>query len=485
MRALWSLEQAVKPFREPDKSIGVLDAVSAANLVASSSDVALVMNDKGIIQDMAIQPSDLSSELEGYGRWFGRPWADTVSAESRPKVASILAEATRNTTSAWRQLTHKSIGGRDVSILYSAVKIGSGDRFVAVGRDMRAVSALQQRLIDAQMSLERDFTKQRFAETRYRLLFQNSSEPVLILDSTTLKIVEANPAAATLLERGTRRLVGRTFGDLFTAASRARVQQSLSELRSGGRKDDDPVTLADAGDVVLAGAVFRQDSTSLLLIRLLKPRPMLEGSGPAPDTASRLAEFVQASPDAFVVADAAGHIITANAAFAEMTQVADKGELSGASLERWFGRPGVDLDLAAMNLRQHGTLRLFSTFVRGTQGGHVDVEVSAVSLGQGNDAKFAYAIRDVGRRLSVPARPAQDLPHSAAQLTELIGRVPLKELVRETTDVIEKLCIEAALDLTGDNRASAAEVLGLSRQSLYVKLRRYGLADATVEEGDI
>ncbi len=31
--------------------------------------------------------------------------------------------------------------------------------------------------------------------------------------------------------------------------------------------------------------------------------------------------------------------------------------------------------------------------------------------------------------------------------------------------------------MTGDNRASAAEMLGLSRQSLYVKLRRYGLGD--------
>ena len=54
--------------------------------------------------------------------------------------------------------------------------------------------------------------------------------------------------------------------------------------------------------------------------------------------------------------------------------------------------------------------------------------------------------------------------------------------MRETTDVIERLCIEAALELTRDNRASAAEMLGLSRQSLYVKLRRHGLGD--LEAGD-
>ena len=77
------------------------------------------------------------------------------------------------------------------------------------------------------------------------------------------------------------------------------------------------------------------------------------------------------------------------------------------------------------------------------------------------------------------------MPRLVAQLTELIGRVPLRDLVREATDVIEKLSIEAALELTGDNRASAAEMLGLSRQSLYVKLRRFGLADqASGEENE-
>jgi len=53
--------------------------------------------------------------------------------------------------------------------------------------------------------------------------------------------------------------------------------------------------------------------------------------------------------------------------------------------------------------------------------------------------------------------------------------------VRESTDVIEALCIEAALKLTGNNRASAAEMLGLSRQSLYTKLNRYGIGETGAE----
>ena len=51
----------------------------------------------------------------------------------------------------------------------------------------------------------------------------------------------------------------------------------------------------------------------------------------------------------------------------------------------------------------------------------------------------------------------------------------LKDIVAETTDVVEKMCIETAVSLTRNNRVAAAEMLGLSRQSLYVKLRKYGL----------
>ncbi len=81
------------------------------------------------------------------------------------------------------------------------------------------------------------------------------------------------------------------------------------------------------------------------------------------------------------------------------------------------------------------------------------------------------------RRLSAEDPEEKRLPRSVAAITQQVGRVPLKALVRQSTDVVEKLCIEAALNLTGDNRASAAELLGLSRQSLYSKLRRHDLGD--------
>jgi DNA-binding NtrC family response regulator len=66
---------------------------------------------------------------------------------------------------------------------------------------------------------------------------------------------------------------------------------------------------------------------------------------------------------------------------------------------------------------------------------------------------------------------------SVAELSHLVGRMPMKDIVNETTEMIERMCIQSALELTHNNRASAAEMLGLSRQSLYVKLRRFGIID--------
>jgi DNA-binding NtrC family response regulator len=85
-------------------------------------------------------------------------------------------------------------------------------------------------------------------------------------------------------------------------------------------------------------------------------------------------------------------------------------------------------------------------------------------------------MRDVGRRVSTVPHGARDLTKAVEELTGLVGRVSLPTLVRDTTDLVERHFIEAALELTGDNRTTAAEVLGLSRQTLYVKLRRHGLS---------
>jgi transcriptional regulator PpsR len=182
-----------------------------------------------------------------------------------------------------------------------------------------------------------------------------------------------------------------------------------------------------------------------------------------------------------VVTDTDLRILTANPAFLELTHLASREEALHLLLDRFLGRPQIDLKIMMGQLKEHGSLRNFATVIRSGFGDPEEVEVSAVVVPDEVRPTYGFSIRNVSRRMAVTdsATPAGlgATARSVEQLTQLIGRVPMKEIVRESTDLIEKMCIEAALTLTQDNRASAADVLGLSRQSLYSKLRRYGLGD--------
>ncbi|TCZ65998.1 transcriptional regulator PpsR [Roseicella aquatilis] len=471
----------MKAFKAPKASLGDLDAEAAAMLITAAADIAIILDAGGAVRDLALNSEELAQELEAQEGWLGRPWAELVAPDSRGKVGALLAEAGRTSGGPWRHINLLSARGASVPVLFSAIRIDDAGRAIAFGRDLRPLSALQQRLLEAQQSLDRDYARLRQAETRYRMLFQLWSEPVLILEGTAQKVTETNQAADRLLGRTPRRPQGREFLDIFAPRGREAVEMLLAGVRATGRADEVQVPMAEGErDITVHASPFRQENTTYLLVRLGFPAAEA-GAILLPEAKSKLLKLVESVPDAFVVTGAEGRIITANAAFLDMAQLANEDQAAGEPLERWLGQPGVELEVLTASLRQRGPVRLFSTTLRGEYGATTEVEISAVSVMNGGGPCFGFAIRDVGPRVAPPARTAGRTPRSVEQLTELIGQVPLKDLVREATDVIERLCIEAALELTGDNRASAAEMLGLSRQSLYVKLRRYGLGDLPAE----
>ena len=464
----------MKNFKAPRKALTGLDAETVAGLIVSSADIALILDRRGIIRDLAIPNGELLAELGA--DWIGKSLVEVVTEDSRPKIELLLRDLGTAQVRA-RQVNHPLGDGRTVPIVYALSALDEDGRCVAQGRDLRAVAALQQRLIEAEQSLERDYSRLRLAETRYRLLLQSIGDAVITVDAGTQKVVELNAAAARLFGDDAKRMTGRPFVEAFNSQTGRLVGDWLTGLRTAGRAD--PLRLRPNGaarDYRLNGTLFRQDNASHALLRL---EPLGEASSRfgAAAGAGALAEIAQRLPDAIVVTGTDGRIITTNRAFLDLVQLATDEQARNESLERWLGRPGVDLGVLVANLKQHGTVRLFATTMRGEYGAITEVEISAVSIEEGGEACLGFSIRNVDRRRPSETRPGRELPRSVEQLTELVGRVSLKELVRETTDVIERLCIEAALELTRDNRASAAEMLGLSRQSLYVKLRRYGLGD--------
>lgn len=461
------------PFKSPQSYMDQLDSKATGALIAAATDVALIIDESGIIRDIAFG-SD-GQFIEDHQRWLGKPWVDTVTVESRPKIKALLQHADPDAPARWRQVNHPVEDGPDIPVLYSTVSIGERGERLALGRDLRTLSALQQRLLDVQQSMERDYAHLRHAETRYRMLFQLSTEAILFVDAADGKILEANPTAGQLLGASLKQLVGKRFTRHFDQASSAAIEQLLAEVRAAGEAEELKVQASNDAELMLSASLMRHDNSAIYLVRLHRAGQRVEGDL-IPRGKTQLLEVMEQSPDAFVVTDTDGRILTANRAFLDMCQLGSLQQVQDQPLDRWLGQPGVDLNVLRKNLRQGGTVRLFTTVLRSEYGSISDVDLSAVSV-PGDNPCLGFVIRRIMRRAKPVMSMENSLPHSMEQLTELVGRVSLKELVRETTDVIERLCIETALDLTDDNRASAAEMLGLSRQSLYVKLRRYGLGD--------
>ena len=450
-----------------------LDADAAMKLAMVAGDITLVLDDMGTILDAAFDPK----EFPGFEGWEGTNWIETVTVESRPKVMEMLAAARRGEVQHWRQVNHPTRDG-DVPIRYAVLSVNGGEHRIAFGRDIRDAGKMQQRLLQVQQSLERDYMRMRQLESRYRMLFEVSGEPVLILEAATLRIREANPAAHSLMGVRAGGLQGKKLPSLIDKGSRDALQALVGAAMASGKASPTELTLTKGATRVQASVSgFTQDRGQFLLMRF-----STDGTD-GDQLDSPVLDLIDDMPDAFVVADANFELVSANTAFVELVQAASVESLKGRHLGNWIGRPGIDLELIEGQIDQHGAARNVATVLR--NGDEIEgepIELSAVRS-TGEEGLYAFVIRPIGRRLRDLPPGSQDLPRSVEQLTDLVGRMPLKEIVRESTDLIERLCIEAALQYTSDNRASAAEILGLSRQSLYSKLHRHGLGNLT-GEGD-
>jgi len=155
-----------------------MDPQTTAQLVAAAADITFVLDAAGMIKDVAFGSSELAPAFAGMRNWVGRDWAETITPESQSKAREILAEAGTGPARA-RQVNQLAPNGPAVALMCTAARAARGQT-VIFGRDLRPLSSLQQQLIEALQAVERDYGRLRQMETRYRVLFQMSAEPVLL-----------------------------------------------------------------------------------------------------------------------------------------------------------------------------------------------------------------------------------------------------------------------------------------------------------------
>jgi len=358
------------------------------------------------------------------------------------------------------------------------VLLGGRAGLLAIGKNLQAVAELQSRLIAAQQTMERDYWKLREIETRYRLVFDASNEAVMIVSAANLRIIEANRSAVEALNSPRRRnedLAGRELLHDVAAEDREAVREMLARIRERGKALSILVHLgAEAKPWMLRGSLITAEPGHVFLLQFTAastlPLPQQTGEH------STIEDLVDHLPDGFVALDETGIIRHANQAFLELVQVGSKGSAIGESLGRWLWQPGADLHALLANIQRHKTVRLFTTSIRGELGTDTEVEISA-GTGEGSEANHVgVLLRNVSRRL--PSHGEGDLLRTAlGSMSEQIGKSSLRKLVKNTVSIVEQHYVKQALELAGGNRTATAELLGLSRQSLYAKLNLYGLED--------
>ena len=431
-------------------------------------DVTLLLDMSGIIREATVS-SVLSDE--SVESWLGQSWIDTVADYVGDKVNRIVEDARNSGISAFRQLTQRFPSGREVPIEYTTVLLGGRAGLLAVGKSLLAVAELQSRFVVAQQTMERDYWKLREVETRYRLLFNHSTEAVVLVHPVDLTVEEANPAAMEALGfAGSGR---KTLLSAVSADEQGPLRAMLQRAQEQGRPPALRIHLGAQRQPWMARAsAVKGETGSMLLIQLvpMTPRPPAPGPEQAPSAETALAGLV----DGFVLIDTDGVIQKANQAFADLVDVPSTAVLVGERLDRWIWRPGADLPFLLSTLREHQTVRLFPSAIHSELDAETEIEISGAALVEHDRTFHALVIRDVGRRLS-RFRDPQHVSSLIESVAEPVGKMPLKQLIRSTVDGVERHYIKAALDLVGGNRTAAAELLGLSRQSLYIKLGRYGL----------
>ena len=445
-----------------------IDPARLGEVLASAADLALVVSPQGRIQFVAINPDNTS--LGHLDHWEGRPLRDFLAPDSIDKVARQVAAVAGGASNVATAIEVNHVDGAewDAPVRYTVHATGDAGHVLLLGRDLRPLAELQQRLVRAQVALERDREAQRVHETRFRVLLDAASEGFALIDLGSGRFVEANEAAAAFLGASPDSLRGAPVAVEFEGRRRGELVDAL--CAAGQREDDRPVEVAAArggARLRLHAKVFRGGGERALLVRITPADP---GGAPSGDPrAARALALYERAPDAMAFADARGLVVGSNDAFLSLVDLDAAGDLRGRMLADFLGRGAVDMRV----LTGDAGLRLHATHVVSAYGTRVPVEIAPVGLGPDG---HAFVLREAER--AAPLRAPDGDPSGEPAMAAgpaLVGTAPLRDIVAKATDAIERDCIAAAIAYTDDNRVAAADMLGLSRQSLYVKLRKYGL----------
>lgn len=461
----------------PDLSLlSPLASALATTIARVAGDVALVIDADGVIRSAAEGAAAVPAP--GLG-WVGQRWVDTATADTRRKIELLMDEVQASGLTRRREVNHPAADG-SIPLTWTAIRLGDGGPVLAVGRDLRAVAAIQQRLVDAQQDIERHYWNRRQAEARYRQLFQVASDGVVVLEGRRMTVLESNAAGIGLLGLPVDRVTGCTLVEELPPALRPAVAELLVVARNSGRAGEIRLRpRAGAGALDISVTPFRSGDEQHLMLRVRRD----ESTADTGDrTLATMAEYVETTPDAVVITDSSGRIRLANPAFVRMAGHADESATRGQLLTTLFGDGDGGWRRLIANANSAGIVSRARITVRVAGLPARLFDASAVLMTEGEQACLGFTLRPANDPVLQAALP-DELVQSLADLTHRVGRVPLSDLLEEMNARADKWLISQALNRAGGLQTVAAEMLGLTPEVLVMRMQQHGLTGHVLPEG--
>lgn len=451
-----------------------LSVAFALEGMAAAADILILMDQKTIISDVMVGPEN--EALGCLDHWIGRTVDTFLTEESTEKLKTRLSKIDVDVAGSSLQrkieLNHVDNATWDTPIEYSILRDPETKNLLMVGRDLSAVAMIQRDLVDAQIALERDFEASRDYQTRYRAVLETIPDALVLLSPQTGTIQDINSAAAKLFGEEPAALKNAAFAEQFKEETKLQGLYAIFSGRGGESFDENyefTVRLPER-PVTLSFTPVRSAGQHFVLCLI---RPDIKVSSSDMRLPDQLSQLFDNSVDAIVFTDNFGSVTNCNMSFLDLCDASSVSEVRNRPLGDFLARGVIDQRMLTETLSKSNNLRSFNTKTLSNFNTSLPVNISGSRLTGAKNSGFVFVMRLMSAASTRPDTEA-DIPKAASQnVIRLVGAAPLKEIVAGTADVIEKLCIEAALDMTGNNRVAAAEMLGLSRQSLYVKLRKY------------
>ena len=456
-----------------ERLITNLDQAATADLISRLCDFAFVISRDGEITQTVCSPF-LAPRLD-LTPWNGLQFKDTLTKESVPKFEARLAEFQGSQKEIRPvELNHRAtdqqteLPGRYT--YHSATADGST---LLLGSDLRPVAEMQQQLVEAQIALENDYDARREHEIKLKVLMESSDVATVFIALETGVISSCNGAAEVLLGRSHNELIDASFTSEFEDKGLTSLIDQMVTTASDASMKSILVKSAQGGGSYRLNPTLFRGATSQMLLCKIEPEDSTEE--PVDLLATHLVSFFHKGVDPIVFVNMSGQILSVNEAFVSLANVTHAQTLNGRSMSEFFSRGSVDLNVILESARRNGKMRLYSTKILNEHGEERPVEISTTQIRTEHEPICVFLLRNA-RRVEAISRPSNQMSEvEANSVVELIGSQSLKDIVARSTDVVEKMCIETAIGMTSNNRVAAAGMLGLSRQSLYVKLRKYDL----------